>query len=104
MRQIREVIMLRQTAEWKRDVRIQERVMQNLMSATFAAAGSKKGAAGAMGARLLPDDEPSGQQGKVQSVEKVSRTFPVDPRFGLYTEAEIQAEAARQQQEQQQAA
>jgi hypothetical protein len=95
MRQIREVILMRRDADYRRTVRLEEMKVRNIVAATFAAAGNRKGARGAEGISFLPPDEAE-KKSKVASIKQVSKVFPVDsnPKYGLVDMAEVERRAA----------
>lgn len=94
MRQIREVIGIRQSVDLRSRVRLEEAKVQQLVAATHAAAGNKKGAKAASAIRFLPDTEEE-RKAKVISTAEATRVFGVDPAFGLFDEDDIEREMER---------
>lgn len=95
VRQIREVILARRDAEFRRNVTLEEVKVRHLVSATFAAANNKKGAAAGAAIELFQRDEDA-KKSKVPTTARVSSVFKVDsnPQYGLIDTATIERRAA----------
>lgn len=91
MRQIREVILIRDDSKWRREVSLEETKVRHIVGATHAAAGNVKGARAATEIAFI---EPEGGRPKrVPSVAELSAAFGFDGE--IYTEDDIAAEVAR---------
>lgn len=95
MRQIREVILARRDAEFRKTVMVEEIKVRHLVSATFAAANNKKGAAAGAAIELL-QKAPDEKKSKVPTTQQVSSVFKVDsnPKYGLIDQDAIERRAA----------
>ena len=98
MRQMREVILIRKAAEWRKRVNLEELKSRVVTSAVHGAAGNKKGAKQAFDLKFIPDedDENDGKRPKINSEARVAKVFKKDPLFPVYTEEDILEEARRQ--------
>lgn len=79
MRQIREVIMSRRDADWRRQVHLEEAKLRHLVAATMAAANNRKGAAQAGEITLIEpteDEAAAVKKDRVASTAAVSQMFP----------------------------
>jgi hypothetical protein len=96
IRQVREVILTRQGETREQDLTVEERKLQALVGAIHAAAGNKKGAAAAQEIRLFERSDGQKPQREVPRTEAVLAQFGgVDRLYGLFTQEQIDAEAAR---------
>lgn len=95
MRQIREVVLRRRDAEFRKTVRLEEIKVRHLVSATFAAARNKKGAQQAASIEFMERDETEKKR-TVPTIRQISRMFPVDsnPQYGMLDMGEVERRAA----------
>lgn len=90
IRQVRDVIWERQKDERRQRLRVEEMKVQAIIGAVHAAAGNKRGVAGARRFRLLP------RESVTPTPEYIAQRFPVDEGAGgLITPEQILAEQKR---------